>query len=272
MESDTAMALGLFGEVKALILNLGVAGARFLGVMVILPIFHRAEIGMVVRAGVALGLAIPASRGIAPELQPYLSADAAPIAILVAKEILIGGLIGALFGLPFWAIQAAGELIDSQRSIGESGVNDPTVHGQTAGMAALLTFTAMTLFVVEGGLSALASTVYLSYGLWPITDLTPSMKGLSAELVAESLWRFVTLAISVAVPMVLLFLISDFAVMAMGRLGGRVEISSMLPLIKNLLFCVAILIYASPLFDGIGAALLGMDPVEDTLRRLAGDE
>lgn len=265
----------LAGEAKALILGFAVAAARMIGLLGVVPILKRAELGRVPTAIIAVGLALP----VAADLRvPTLAAEGAAVALggtglglalLMGKEVAIGLLLGLLFAVPFWAVGAVGDLVDHQRSIGQSGHTDPTTKSEASVLSGLLTLAMITLFVSQGGLQVMAATVYDSYAVWPLEAFAPAFTQSGLGALFDLLGRVVGFALVVAGPLVALFLISDFALAGLSRLGGRIQLSSTLPLIKNILFSVVALLYVGAMTGLLAEGLGDTRFVLDVLRDLA---
>lgn len=267
MTANTSL-YALAAEAKTLILGFFVAAGRMIGLVSVVPILKRAELGRVPTAIVAIGLALPVAADIRV---PTLAAQGAGEALggglggalLMAKEVAVGLLLGLLFAIPFWAVGAVGDLVDSQRAIGDSGQTDPTTKGNASVMSGLLTLTAITLFVTQGGLQVMAATVYESYRIWPLEAFAPAITGDGLSVLAGLLARIAGFAAVVAGPLVALFLVSDFALAGLGRLSGRIQLASMLPLVKNVAFAVISLLYVGALtgllVEGLGGTRLVLD-------------
>ena len=262
---------GLIGEAKALILGFAIAAARMIGLVSIVPVLRRAELGRVVSGIIAVGLALPVAAALGPAVEASQAARGTGLALvlLMGKEVLIGLFLGLLFAVPFWAIGAVGELVDHQRSIGESGVEDPATKGRASVMSALLTLTAITLFVTQGGLQIMVSTIYGSYAVWPLDGFVPEFDRAALDALFALLARVVRFAIVVAGPLVALFLVSDLALAGLSRMGGRIQLVSTLPLIKNVLFCVFLLLYLEYMTGSLIEGLADTRAVLDVLRLFA---
>ena len=258
----------LAAEAKTLILGFFVAAGRMIGLVSVVPILRRAELGRVPTAIVAIGLALPIAADIrVTTLAAEGALEAVPggigAAILMAKEVAIGLLLGLFFAVPFWAIGAVGDLIDHQRTIGESDHADPVTKGNASVMSGLLTLTAVTLFVTQGGLQVMAATVYGSYRVWPLEAFAPAITAAGLGALAGLLGQIAVFALVVAGPLVALFLISDFALAGLARLSGRIQLTSTLPLIKNVAFAAVSILYVGALtghlLDGLGTTRLVLD-------------
>ncbi|MEL7151848.1 MAG: type III secretion system export apparatus subunit SctT [Pseudomonadota bacterium] len=269
MQPETQAFLVFLGQVKEVVLHLGLCAARLQGVFLIHPIVRRAELGMAVQIAISLGISLPVSVVLWPGLEGLAGRNAFPVGILMIKELLIGLFIGLLFSVPFWAIQASGEFIDNQRTIGDSGLSDPSTSGSSSVTASLLMFSAVALFVESNGLQIISATVYGSYEYWPIRDPWPSIGKVGLAEIGYIVWDFAVTSLVVAGPVILLLFISDFTVMALSRVAGRIDISMLLPLVKNTLFCLILLLYSQTLLHFILGAVLGAPSVDSTLRGLA---
>ncbi len=81
--------------------------------------------------------------------------------MILGKEVLIGLLIGFVAAIPFWAIEAAGFLVDNQRGgAAMASMFNPTLGSQSTPTAVLLTQTLITLFFSGGGALSLLSMRY----------------------------------------------------------------------------------------------------------------
>ena len=268
--SDIAALKALITEARAFLLGLGISAARMIGMIAIVPIMKRTELGRILVAIYALSMSLPISAGIGPNFEALQLELDLSLAILVAKEVLVGAFIGVLFSVPFWAVNVAGDLIDTQRSIGQSGLDDPISKEQISVMSSLLVLAVITMFVSNGGLQIIVASVYDSYAIWPLDRYAPTFNTVSRDAVLVLMGNLIWLGVVVAGPFVAMFLISDFALAGLSRLAGRIELVSMLPLIKNLLFCGLLLVYVTYLMEHLTAGLFDRRDVLDALRLFSG--
>jgi len=235
--------------------SLGLHAARPLGIMLVLPVFTRMELGALLRASVALGLALPMLapgwNGIDPG-----EGNTIPLVLLALKELFVGALIGFLLGIPFWSIQAVGELIDTQRGItSEVAPLDQATRSPASAMGLFLGLAAIAVFVASGGLGMMATTLYESYAIWPIRSGLPRIGPGSAPAVVKSLDHVLAFTLLVAGPVVILLLLVDLCVMLIGRFTPQLNAYDLAPLLKNIAFMVFVVLYLSYLADYMGAEL-----------------
>ena len=233
----------LLEGIRRFVVDLALSAGRFMGLVAVMPVFKRTELGRAFLAMVAFGLALPIMGGLAPRIAALPTDELWFLVVLTLKEFAVGALMGLLFGVPFWAIQAVGEIVDNQRSIGQSGLSDPATGSEASVTSSLLSLVAITLFVSEGGLSMMAATVYGSYAIWDLGLFAPEISVGALGEVAGVLGRIALFGLLVAAPFVIVFLLSDLAAMALARLGGRINVALTLPLVKNILFVLFALAY-----------------------------
>lgn len=239
----------------AMLPNVGLHAARPLGIMLVLPVFTRMELGALLRASLALALALPMVgtpwSGGAPGPEGAVS-----LALLGLKELFVGALIGFLLGIPFWSIQAVGELIDTQRGItSEVAPFDQATRSQASAMGLFLGLVAIAMFVASGGLAVMIAALYESYSVWPVRSAFPQVSLDSAMIIVRSLDQVLAYTLLVAGPAVILLLLVDLCVMLIGRFAPQLNAYDLAPLVKNIAFMVFLVLYLSYLADYIGAEL-----------------
>ncbi|MFQ6547743.1 type III secretion system export apparatus subunit SctT [Aestuariibius sp. 2305UL40-4] len=252
----------------ALLKECVVGSARMIGLMTIFPVFRRVQMGQLIKSGIAVGVALPMVGGLSEEIAALdLSATLYPF--LVAKEVAVGALFGLVLGIPFWAAQAVGEIIDTQRDIAAGGLDDPSTGSQASVMAAFLGFTAIAIFVTSGGLQQMLAVHYGSYAFWPLATFWPSPEPGAWAIVIEVLQAVMFTALLTATPVVALFLLSDLSVMAMSKLAPQMAPHVLAPLLKNILFTVFIVAYSQFLLGYILETIPPHRIWEEELRLLA---
>lgn len=253
------------------VLALGLAAARPLGLALVFPVFTRAELGGVLRAGLALGLSLPMIWTSTATVGAMAPGNPVPLALLALKEILVGTLLGFLLGLPFWAIQSVGELMDTQRGVGsEMAGIDPTTRSQGSVMSLFLGLAAAALFVAADGLQTVAGTLYDSYAVWPQASFAPRFTFDTALAAVGGLDHILRFALLVGGPVVALLLLIDLSVMLIGRSAPQLNANDLAPTIKNVVFIVFIALYATYLVDYMRAELASTIGLAERLRAFVG--
>lgn len=245
----------LIRSALAILPSLALYASRPFGIMLVLPVFTRMELGGVLRASLALGLALPFLAPW-PDASLAVAASTVPLALLALKELFVGFLIGFLLGIPFWGIQAVGELIDTQRGItNEVAPLDQATRSQASAMGLFLGLAAIAAFVAADGLRVLSATLYQSYAIWPVRTILPGISLDTAISLARTLDQVLGYALLVAGPVVILLLLVDICVMLIGRFAPQLNAYDLAPLVKNIAFMIFILLYLTYLADYMGAGL-----------------
>lgn len=250
------------------VVALSLCMARPMGIALVLPVFTRTSMGAVPAAGFSFALALPILGTAMEGLRAGGAADALTLALVAGKEVLAGALLGLLFGIPVWSVQSAGELFDAQRGATSGGAAEPGTNAQMGTSAALLSLSAITLFVASGGLGLLAETMYGSYAAWPLFSIFPVLDAGATRallLLADHLVRVMFVAAS---PVVIAMLVTDTAVVLVARSVPKLNMFDLGPTLKNLVFVLVMVLYAVFLMDFTAQELAGTRGVASQFRAL----
>lgn len=261
MEPITAEALRLLLQ-QALdpLVALGLGAGRPIGILLILPVLTRAQVGSLLRTALALALALPVMGHAGEVIAPLDSREdrAIQIVLVAIKEIGVGALIGFLLGIPFWTVQVVGELIDMQRSIAYAfQPSDLTSGSEATVMNSFLWFVAIVAFIASDGLGVVVSTLYQSYAVWPLLGFLPSLSLDGVLALVGLVDQMLRQALLIAGPAVILLLLVDLSLMLIGRFTPNLNASDLAPTIKNIAFIVFMLLYSGYLLNYIGAEVAG---------------
>lgn len=226
-----------------LIAAAAVGVARALGMVLVTPAFNRLGLTGMIRSAVAVTISIPL---IVPLFEAMTSADqlsSFTVAGMVVKELLIGVVIGLVFGVPFWAAEVAGELIDLQRGSTMAQIIDPMGSTQTGVTATLMTITLLALFFITGGFMLLLDGFYRSYSLWPAVDFVPLLSEASAMALLGLLDQVMQIGVLMVAPLVIALLVADLMLAYLARMAPNLHVFDLSLPVKNLLFAFLMLIY-----------------------------
>ncbi|MEY9227428.1 type III secretion protein T [Bradyrhizobium ottawaense] len=155
----------------------GLSAARALGIMLVLPVFTRPRISGLIRGSLTIAIGLPCLAQIKLGLQALdPNTRLVSVTMLGVKEVFVGLMLGILLSIPLWSIQAVGDIIDTQRGISSQVAGeDPATHSQATGTGLFLGVTAVTIFVLVGGLQTMVSGLYGSYLVWPVYQFLPAL-------------------------------------------------------------------------------------------------
>jgi type III secretion protein T len=255
-------ATGILPSVELIyqyLLAAGFALSRILGMMVVLPSFTRLGVTTVVRNGIALAFALP----LVPMLVGALAAShltLATIGALLFKETAVGVLVGLVLGVPLWAAEAAGDIVDLQRGASFTAIFDPQATGETSVAGTLLGLAMVAVFYGSGGLFVTLRTLYGSYGVWPIDRFLPLFGPDAAGLFLRLLDDVVTMGLMLVAPIVICLFLADILLALVSRAAPHFNVFALSLAVKNLLFAILMVLYGSFLAGYMGTdlgALLG---------------
>jgi type III secretion protein T len=234
---------------------LGLSMARALGCAAFLPIFGKRHMAMLHRNALCMAISLPQAWIV------WMQLDAQPMPVfhtvlLGAKEALVGGVLGLLLALPYWALQSACTLIDNQRGANAAQVANPSLAAD-ASVLGELAERALIVMLIDAGLFTLAFDVLAdSYTLWPALDSWPEWSRHARGDVTSAFARFFAAAVIYSGPVLLLLLavelglaISSTAVQGLDVYQTAMPVKSLLALLVLALWFVGLLSHVLPGFS-----------------------
>ena len=242
-----------------------IALARPTAMMAVTPVLTRGNLTGLLRGAVAAVLAFPAIPHLAGQVTLEGQGSLA-LLLLTAKEAVIGALLGLMLGLPFWAFEVAGDLLDLQRGATAGRLNDPAGFDDVSITGTLLVVTGITLFVATGGLLTLASLLYASWAIWAPLAAMPLPTAQAPLLLLGFLDALLRQGLLLAVPVIVAMLLADLALVLVGRFAPQLRIEDMASAARNLVFYVFMPAYCAFLLSYLQADTLALPGLLDRLR------
>ncbi|UFX44335.1 MULTISPECIES: type III secretion system export apparatus subunit SctT [Bradyrhizobium] len=248
----------------------GLGAARALGIMLVLPVFTRPRISGLVRGSLTIAIGLPCLAQIKLGLEALdPNTRLVSVTMLGLKEVFVGLLLGILLSIPLWSIQAVGDIIDTQRGISSQvAAEDPATHSQASGTGLFLGITAVTIFVLVGGLQTMVRSLYGSYRIWPVYQFLPAVTAQGAMQCLSLLDHIMLTTLLVAGPVLVLLLLIDVSVMMLGRFASQLKLNDLSPTIKNVAFGLIMVSYTVYLLEYAGTEILTSDNVLEYLKKL----
>jgi type III secretion protein T len=263
----TTATMALVSSAYPVLVAAAIAMARALGVVMLTPAFTRLGITGLLRSSVAAVIAIPMIPSILDTLATT-QLSSTIIAGLLIKEMLIGAIVGIAFGIPFWAAEAAGDLVDLQRGSTAAQLLDPLALAESNITGTLLTIALLALFFMTGGFSLLLSGLYGSYSLWPAMSFAPVLGVNSVAPLLQMLDRIMQISILMVGPIVVGLLLADIALGFLSRMTPQFHVFDLSLAVKNLLFALLMVVYAAFLVPIMLSEIGALRGAFDNLRRL----
>jgi type III secretion protein T len=217
--------------------------ARPMAILAINPVFTRVELSNLLKGIIASGLIVPMWPVVANGLGHDLPGTI-PLLLLVIKESLVGAAIGVPLGLPFWALLAVGDIVDQQRGATQGRLNDPAGFGDMSVTGTLLLLCGVVILVTGGRLDTVADTLYTSWSVWKPLEMLPMPGGAAGDLVLRLLDELEALGLTLAMPLILVLLLSDAAMLLIARIAPQLRVDDLSLAVRNLVFFIVMPLYA----------------------------
>ncbi len=219
------------------------ASFRLLGATYLLPVFTWPQFSGPIRAAAVIGLTLPIALGAYPDVNA-LNAPITELAALGAKEFMIGWVMGFAFGIPFWAAQAAGDMIDTYRGANAMTMSNPLLAAETTTLGQFMNIASIGLFIYAGGFAAIMGIIFESYKIWPLMALAPPLPSIDIlPMIASSFTTLTRLALILAAPILIALAITDMIMSFISRGWPSLNIQDIGEGLKNLLVLVLMPIY-----------------------------
>ncbi|UTV41890.1 type III secretion system export apparatus subunit SctT (plasmid) [Ensifer adhaerens] len=260
----------LLDVVYPVLAGTAIAMARALGMIAITPAFVRLGLTGLIRSGVAIAIALPLIPGFTTTIMHGESLSTVMMTGLILKEILLGVILGLVLGVPFWAAEVAGDLVDLQRGSTSAQLVDPLQATETSIAGTYFVLALVALFFKSGGFYLLADTYYRSYEIWPVTSLSPALDSSAADALLAILDRVMQIGVLLIAPIVLALLIADLMLAYLSRMSPQLHVFDLSLAVKNLLFAILIVFYLNYLLKYMVANLAIFSEAPAMLRILRG--
>jgi type III secretion protein T len=185
-----------FGQ---MVMSFAIVLPRIAGAFIVLPYFTADMIPPMLRNVFFVSLALALMPLILHQPLPATLAGAALLPILL-KEIFIGLALGFSFGIVFWALEGAGQVIDSKIGSTTAQLADPVTGHQSTLIGTYLGRYAGYLFVACGGLQLFIDLVLTSFGIWPVLAPLPELSQVGALFFVQRFDELMRLVLLLAAP------------------------------------------------------------------------
>jgi type III secretion protein T len=239
-----SVAQQLVEHFQAYIVATGFAVARMTGLIIIMPAFTRLGLTGIQQTATALVFSLP----LVPMVFTALAGEqlsTVMIATLAFKEVFIGLMIGIVLGVPIWAAEAAGDMLDLQRGSTAASLFAPTSTSEEGITGTLFGLVMVALYFGSGGLPLTLRTVYESYGIWPAAKIFPLLTATAGEFFIGLLDRIVTMGLVLVVPIVILMLLTDLLLATVSRAAPQLNVFALSLGVKNLVFTMLLVLYVA---------------------------
>ena len=221
--------------------------ARLLGFIRFAPILNRKEINTTVK----LSLAILLSFIITPLLNPTNPPTTISPMLLLLLNFAVGAIIGYIAQLIILAIEAGGDMINTQMGLSSAMVMDPTTNSQTSILSRMITLLAICIFIELGGLYWLFNALVRSFEIFPIYAVhIPLEKIINIDYLVKTTSNVLYVGLQIASPILLATLGQDIILGVISKTAPQVNVFQLSFLFKPV-FGAAIMIWILPMLIGV---------------------
>lgn len=196
---------------------------RIAASFLILPLLTSDTMPATARNSFYVSLAIVAAP-LAAAAMPVQTMSAGLWPFVVAKELLIGTVIGFAFGAIFWAVGIAGNLIDTKVGTNFANVVDPLAGHQTSLTGALMSRLAGWLFMASGAFLVFLDILLTSYSVWPVLEFTPRLPPGGLLYFAGEFEYMMTVAVLLAAPALVVMLLVELGFGLINRYAQQLNV------------------------------------------------
>ncbi|EGQ8471940.1 TPA: type III secretion system export apparatus subunit SctT [Vibrio alginolyticus] len=241
---------------------------RLMACFIFLPILSKQMLGgTMVRNGVLCSLALFIFPMINQQSLPA-ETDGIWLIVILGKEVLIGLLIGFVAAIPFWAIEAAGFLVDNQRGAAMASMFNPTLGSQSTPTAVLLTQTLITLFFSGGGFVTFIYALFKSYTSWPIVDFFPTVSDAWVSFFYTQFEQLMWLGVLMSAPLVLAMFLAEFGLALISRFAPQLNVFFLAMPIKSAIASVLLIVYLGIMMDHFEVQFYGITRFAEQLNTI----
>jgi len=223
---DLLADAGVHMEVHTYLLFFALIFARLAAALALIPFLGgpsvpgRVKVGLAAVIAFVLSPSLMRSIGALPEsLLHYLA--------LLAKELLVGVVIGLITQMVFYGVEIAGTVIDTQRGLNQITYRAPQLPGNMSALGSLQFQASIALFLAMGGhlifLRALAGS-FLTIPLLQIPHLSAGWVALAAQFTRISAMALL-IGAELCAPVVLAIFLVDVSFACVGKVASSIHIS-----------------------------------------------
>lgn len=221
--------------------------ARLLGFIRFAPVLNRKEINTITK----LALAFLFTMMLTPLLNPPVPpSDISPL-LLILLNFAVGAIIGYIAQLIILAIEAGGDMINTQMGLSSAMVMDPTTNSQTSILSRVITLMAICIFIQLGGLYWLFNALIRSFEIFPLYAVhIPLEKIINLDYLVKTTSNVLYMGLQIASPVLLATLGQDIILGVISKTAPQVNVFQLSFLFKPV-FGAAIMIWILPMLVGV---------------------
>lgn len=251
-------SVGLGGDPLNHIAVFGLAMTRLVTAITLAPFLGGKTVPNQVKVGLAATIVIVLYPVLAPSTEQAL--PTALFVALLAKEALIGALLGLLSQFIFFGVQMAGAIIDTQRGMNQFSFFAPQLQGNTSALGLLQFQAALVVFLAMDGHLVFIQALADSFSATPVTAF-PNFAA-DGLVFTDRLARFsadaLLIAVQLALPVMLTLFLIDACFGALGKIMPQVSVHGEAHTLKSLVGLLVVFLALPLLIERFGVSMVDM--------------
>jgi type III secretion protein T len=255
-----------YEQFSQVVLSFFLGVPRVAAALLILPMMTAETVPTMARNSIFLGVSL-VTIPLAMQSVPLITIEL-DWPFLLFKEVFLGLLLGFMFGVTFWAVAAAGELIDNKVGTASASIMDPLTGHQTSLTAGFFSRLVAWIFIASGGFLLFFELVFSSYVIWPITASFPAVTARATDLVISGVAGMMALALAVAAPILILLTVIDVAFGLVNRFAPSLNAFNISMPVKAWVSQLLLLLMLGVIAEFVLRKLLSTSVVLEALQRV----
>lgn len=178
---------------------------------------------------------------------------------IVAKEVVLGVLIGFFASKMFWIAMSVGFFIDNQRGSSMASVFDPMSGEQTSPVGQFFQQAITVLFFSTGGFLVFLGGVFESYRVWPIASFYPTLTPAFPDLILGVTDDFMRSVVVLAAPIIITLFVAEFGLGLANRFAPQLNVFVLAMPVKSILAIFVMVLYIPFLMRHFEDTYVGVD-------------
>lgn len=205
------------------VLAIAIGMARVYPCVFLIPVFSANYVRGLVRHSIVFALAlIPA-----PGIKAMADLEGVTFIVslgIIAKELLLGCLIGVFLAMPFWMFESVGTLLDNQRGALLGGQINPSYGPSDTLLGNFFRDITIMLLITMLGFPWLIQLIWDSYLLWPPTAWFPVPAEGGFAIFTSALGDTFMTMMLYAAPFIAVLLLVEFSMAVMNLFSPQLDV------------------------------------------------
>ncbi len=206
-----------------------------------------------------LGLAFASFSALGGSVNAMQALSLQEVFWLIAREAMLGAVMGLAAGKVFWVAQALGAYVDNLAGYNNVQLMNPSSSEQSTPLADLLLQLSTAVFYAMGGLLLVFDALVQSWQWWPVLGesgaLGSGWPNWQAHDVTRGMDSFMALIASVASPLLFMFTIVDIALGLLSRSAKSIDTSAVATPLKAAMALLSLALFAAVFLEEIKGGL-----------------